>query len=331
MAKATTYTVGSTGGNREDLTDIIKMVEITKYPVTSMIPVGDKPAATYHEWQVDEIGDVDTTAVLEGTDQANFDNQAENRARLGNYVMQLREPWSVSREQEVVSTAGVPSEVARSKARVAEKMKRKIEVQVCSDDDREAGDGSTARVSRALGDWIDSSGPSDVGSAYRTPSASIDTTATGSLTEALFNDVLQSVYESGGAGSLSLGAGPELTAAIANFTRITGTGSYNTYHVTQSGESHRMDLKVDLYQGPFNIVKIFPTVWNGRASNTAATAQSKARGYVLDFDLLSLNYLIKPGSEEFEDQGGGRRGMISAHYTLTCKNPKGLGKFAATS
>lgn len=331
MAKATTYTVGSAKGNREDLSDLIKMVDIEKYPVCSMIPDGGKPAATYTEWLVDELGNVDTSGVIEGSDQSTFNDQAENRARLGNYVMQLREPWSVSREQEAVSTAGVPSEVARAKAFASRKLKRKIEVQICGDDDRNAGDGSTARVSRALGDWIDSSGPSDVAAAYRTPSGSINTTATGSLTEALFNDVLQSAYEAGGTSNLVLVAGPELTNAIAGFTRITDTGSYNTYHVTQDGEKHRMDFKVDLYQGPFNMVKIMPTVYNGRASNTAATAQSKARGYVLDTDLLSIDYLFKPSSEEFEDQGGGRRGMASVHYTLVAKNPKGLGKFAATS
>jgi hypothetical protein len=245
--------------------------------------------------------------------------------------MELREPWSVSRDQEDVTTAGIPSEVARAKSFASRKLKRKIEVEICSDNDRNAGSGSVARVSRSLGDWIDSAGPSDVAADYRTPSGSIDATATASLTEALFNGVLQSVYEVGGESNLILPAGPELVAAIANFTRVTGTGSYNTYHVTQDGSSHRMDLKVELYQGPFNIIKIMPTVYNGRASNTAATDQSKARGYVLSMDLLGLHYLQKPQSEEFEDQGGGRRGMTSVRFTLGVYNPKGLGKFNATS
>lgn len=331
MAKATTYTVGSSKGNREDLSDLVKMVDIEKYPVSSMIPDKDRPAATYHEWLVDELGEVDITGVVEGTDQATFNDQAENRARLGNYVMELREPWSVSRDQEDITTAGVPSEVARAKAFASRKLKRKIEVQICSDTDRSAGSGSAARVSRAIGDWIDSSGPTDVPADYRTPSTSIDTTATGSLTEALFNGVLQSVYEEGGAASLVCVAGPELVGAIAGFTRITGAGSYNTFHVSQDAKEHRLDFKVDLYQGPFNIVKIMPTVYNGRASSTAATAQSKARGYVLSTDLLGLHYLQKPMSEEFEDQGGGKRGMTSVRYTLGVYNPKGLGKFAATS
>lgn len=331
MAKATTYTVGSSKGNREDLTDIIKIVDIEKYPVCSMISDGPKPAATFHEWQVDELGNVDISGVVEGTDQSTFNDQTENRARLGNYVMELRESWSVSRQQEAVSTAGVASEVARSKAFATRKLKRKLEVQICSDTDRAAGDGSTARASRALGDWIDSSGPSDVAAAYRTPSGSINATATGSLTEALFNDVLQSVYEVGGAASLKLVAGPELVNAIAGFTRVTGTGSFSTYHINQDASSHKMDFKVDLYQGPFNVVSVMPSVWNGRASNTAATAQSKARGYVLDTDLLEINYLFKPGSEELDDNGGGRRGFASVDFTLTCKNPKGLGKFNATS
>ena len=328
MAKANTY---DAVGNREDLTDIIKMVDIEKYPVSSIIPDGSKPLGTYHEWQTDYIGDVDTTGVIEGTDQSVFNDQSENRARLGNYVMQLREPWSVSREQEVVTTAGVPSEIARSKARAAQKMKRKLEVQVCGDDDRNAGSSSTARVSRGLGDWIDSAGPSDVDSSVRTPSGSIDATATASLTEALFNGVLQSVYEVGGNSNLIDIGGPAHINAVATFTRVQSTAKYAAYHVNQDATSHRMDFKVDIYQGPFSIIKVMPTVYNGRTSGAAATDVSKARAYVLDPELLSINYLIKPGSEEFEDQGGGRRGMNSMHYALTCKNPKGLGKFNPTS
>ena len=331
MAKATTYSVGSSGGNREDLTDIIKMVDIEKYPLCSLIPSGPKPAATYHEYNMDELGNVSTAGDVEGADVESFNDQSVNRVRAGNYVMGLTEPWSVSEEQELVSTAGVASEVARAKDFAVRKLKRKIEVQIGSDDDRNAGDGSTARVSRALGDFIDSSGPSDVNSKYRTPSASINATATGSLTEANFNAVLQSVYEAGGTNSMALIAGPNLTKAVANFTRITGTGAFSTYHLTQDMTSHQMDLKVDLYQGPFNIISIAPTVFNGRASETAATAQSKARGYIIDTELLQINYLTKPYGNELENQGGGRRGYNRARYALSALNPKGLGKFNATS
>jgi hypothetical protein len=330
MAKATTYTVGSGGGNREDLEDLIKVVDIEKYPVVSMIPDRDRPAATYHEYLMDELGDVNISGDVEGVDVESFNDQSENRARAGNYVMTLTEPWSVSEEQELVTTAGVPSEVARSKDFATRKLKRKLEVQVCSDNDRNAGSGSVARVSRALGDWIDSAGPDDVTALYRTPSASINATATASLTEALFNGVLQSVYEAGGTSSLALIGGPQLVEAIANFTRVTGTGALSL-QTNVNSEAHRLDLKVSLYQGPFNVISIAPTVYNGRASDTAATDQSKARGYVIDTDLLGLHYLEKPYSKELENQGGGRRGYVRCRHTLGCYNPKGLGKFNATS
>ena len=330
MAKATTYTVASGGGNREDLADIIKVVDIEKYPVSSIIPDGDRPTATYHEYLMDELGDVSTTGDIEGADVSTFNDQSENRARAGNYVMSLTEPWSVSEDQELVTTAGVPSEVARSKDFASRKLKRKMEVQICGDDDRNAGSGSVARVSRGLGDWIDSSGPSDVNALYRTPSGSINATATASLTEALFNGVLQSIYESGGTTSLALIGGPQLVEAIANFTRLAGSTSY-AFQVTQEAKTHRMDLKVDLYQGPFNMISVAPSVYCGRASATAATAQSKARGYVIDTDLLKINSLEKPYSKELENQGGGRRGYVRTRYTLSATNPKGLGKFNATS
>ena len=330
MAKATTYTVSSGGGNREDLADLVKVVDIEKYPLVSIIPDGDRPAATYHEWLSDELGNVSTAGDVEGADVESFNDQSANRARNGNYVATLTEPWSVSEEQELVSTAGIPSEVARAKDFATRKLKRKLEVQIGSDDDRSAGSGSAARVSRGLGDWIDSSGPTDVNSLYRTPSGSINATATASLAESNFNAVLQSVYEAGGTSNLALIAGPNLTKAIANFTRLTGTGSL-AYQVNEDAASHKMNLKVDLYQGPFNVISVAPTVYNGRASETAATNQSKARGYVIDTDLLKIHHLEKPYSEELENQGGGRRGYTRCRYTLGVSNPKGLGKFNATS
>jgi hypothetical protein len=330
MALATTYTVSSGGGNREDLQDLIKVVDIEKYPLTSIIPDKEKPAATLHEYLMDEIGNVDTTPDVEGADVESFNDQAVNRARAGNYVETLTEPWSVSEDQELVTTAGVPSEVARAKDFAMRKLKRKMEVQIGGDDDRNAGSGSVARVSRALGDFIDSSGPSDINASYRTPSGSINATATASLTEALFNAVLQSVYESGGTSSMALIGGPNLVKAIANFTRVAGTGNL-TYRVNQEATTHKMDLKVDLYQGPFNVISVAPTVYNGRASATAATNQSKARGYVIDTDLLGLHYMAGAYGRELENQGGGRRGYTRVKYTLAAYNPKGLGKFNATS
>ena len=67
------------------------------------------------------------------------------------------------------------------------------------------------------------------------------------------------------------------------------------------------------------------------ATSFPLTNQSKARGYVIDSDLVGIGYMIGLENQELPDQGAGRRGLIKTVLTLMCKNPKGLGKFAAAS
>ena len=67
------------------------------------------------------------------------------------------------------------------------------------------------------------------------------------------------------------------------------------------------------------------------ADISATTSQQKARGYVIDPELVGIGYMLGIESNELPDLGGGRRGFILAALTLMVKNPLGLGKFAASS
>jgi hypothetical protein len=48
-------------------------------------------------------------------------------------------------------------------------------------------------------------------------------------------------------------------------------------------------------------------------------------------DLLELRYTNLPQVTELPDAGGGPARLIKAVAGLVCKNPLGLGKFAATA
>ena len=329
MAKATSY---NTVGNREDLTDLLTVVEPQETPVTSMIPKGKGPSGVLHEWQTDDLDTPQFDGVLEGLDVPSFDNKADGRARLGNYIQKFWRTWSVSDIQEAVDTAGVPSEVARSKTKCLQEIKRDIETAICSDQDRQADDGVNPYKLRALGDWIDSSGPADVPAAYRTPSGSIQTTATGSLTEALFNGVFQSKYEASGSKSgTTLVAGPSLKNFITGLVRAEGATTAKAYQVHEMANTKKITYDVQMYDGPYGLVSIVTSLFNGRTSGAALANAGKARGYIIEPSLLSLNYMKQPGAQELENQGGGRRGFVDAILTLVVKNPKGLGKFAGSS
>lgn len=337
MAEATTYNIV---GIREDLTDFLTILEPEDTPKLSMFAKSPRPTSFYQEWQVDNLAPVSFPGVLEGTDVQSFANAATNRVRIGNYVQKFWRTWAVSDIVEAADVAGVSNEVANAKAKKMREIKRDIESAIGSDNEMQADNGSVPYLFRGLGMWIGGTQTVHaVPSLYTTPANSQNTTATSSLTESLFNTVFQSIYEqNGGKRAYTLYAGPALKRYISAFQRVTGaSGTTQTYQVIQGAEEHQIDLHVELYEGDFHSVTIIPDLFNGlvSAANTATafpiTNQSRARGYVIDQDLVGIGYMIGLENMELPDQGAGRRGLIKSVVTLMVKNPKGLGKFAASS
>lgn len=333
MAIATTY---NTAGDREDLTDALTILEPEDTPKISTFAKTSRPSNAYQEWQVDSLLPVSFAGVLEGQDVVGFTDQVVSRARIGNYIQNFRRTWAVSRNQEASIPAGVSNEVANSKTKAMREIKRDLEACIGSDNDRQADNGTVPYKTRCLGKWISTTPGSDVPSAFATPTASINTTATGSLAESDFNAVFQSIFtQVGGRRNYTLFAGPSLKAAISGFQRAVGsTGTTKTYQVTQDAEEHRIDLNVTLYDGDFNTVTIVPDLFNGLldgAAPSTTTNQQKARGYVIDQELVGVGYQFGMESEELPDFGGGRNGFIRTAIVLMLKNPKGLGKFSASS
>jgi hypothetical protein len=335
MAITTTYNVQ---GNREDLTDFLTILEPEDTPKLSTFAKVGGQTNKFKEWQVDNLANVDFSGVVEGQDVQAYNNESVNRAEIGNYVQKFRRPWMVSDLQEASNPAGVSSEVAESKSKAMREIKRSIESAIGSDNEMQQDNGSIPYLFRGLGKWIQATAQSinPVPAIALTPSASIDTTATASLTESAFNDVFQSIFQvNGGRRSYTLFAGPSLKRAISNFQRATSTSNTtNTYRVTQDATENRIDLNVTVYEGDFHTVTVVPDMFNGLLTGAAVTAptnQQKARGYVIDPSLVGISYMIGMQSVENPNLGGGRRGFVHSALTLMVKNPKGLGKFAGSS
>ena len=91
MATATSYNVA---GNREQILDVLTILEPEETPVVSMAK--KLPAsATFVEWQVDNLSAPAFGGVGEGEDVTSFSNKVINRVKLGNYVQKFRREWMV--------------------------------------------------------------------------------------------------------------------------------------------------------------------------------------------------------------------------------------------
>ena len=320
MAQSTSY---NTAGNREDLTDAISILEPESTPFISMMRKG-KATGTFVEVQVDRLKTSSFNGVSEGEDVGSFSNQAEDRARIGNYVQKFRQTWKVSDIQQLVDTAGVASEKANSEGKCVRQIKRDIEGAFCSAQDRQAEAGSgTPYKTRGMLKWLGVGGqPSDV----PTFAQNVANDTTGTQTEATFNNVLQELYTANGmpGGQLTLIAGPGLKQEISNFSRQLAATN-GTYVVNQDADSKKITLSVSVYEGDFGLVNIVPSTLINRTSGSE-TVDADA-GLLIDPEYVAMHTLKAESSQELEDQGGGSRGYVDVIAALSCLSPVAHGYF----
>ena len=310
--------VGSAISNREDLSNELTLLAPEETPLLSLCSKG-KATGTFSEWTADVLSAPSTAGISEGADVTAFDDKFASRARLGNYTQIFRRDFIVSNLQQAVSSVG-PANVAQAEAKSMRELKRDVEAAICSDNDRTVENGAgTPYALRGLGDWLDSAGPSDVPAAYRTPSASI---ATSAPNETTFNDIIASIYTvNGEANNLTLIAGVALRKVISSFTRSSGAAaSEAVYTVNQAASAKKVTHSVTVYESDFGIVNVI----NGNP----ACMPSTNRGYVVNPKYLGFNTLIPMGSTRLENQGGGERGFVDMVGTLVCKHPGAHGKIA---
>jgi len=320
MASTKTYSVA---GNREDLSDIVTLLEPESTPLVSMAKKGNA-TGTFFEWQCDDLSTAAFAGVLEGEDASSFDDKAANRAKLGNYVQKLRRTYAVSDLQEIVDTAGVASEYANAESKAVRELKRDLEAAVCSAQDRDADDGTDPYKTRGMLKWLGVGGqPADVPAGFQ----NVANDTTGTQTETTFNAVLQELYEANGmpGGQLTLIAGPGLKREISNFARQEGTTTALNYQVTQSAESKKISLTVNFYEGDFGNVAIVPSVFVNRTSGSA-TIDADA-GLLIDPEYVGIHMLKAESTSELENRGGGRRGFADLVAGLACYSPKAHGYF----
>jgi hypothetical protein len=313
-----TTSPGSAALNREDLHDAITQLAPSETPVLSSAEKF-KCNATYVEWGVDKLSAPVTTSVAEGADVSNFDDKFENVARLGNYVHKLRRSYRVSDLQQAVSSVG-PQDIARAELKAVKELKRDAEAALIGTQDRAAENGAgTAYTMRGLGDWLDSSGPSDVPAAYRTPADSIHTS--GTFTETILNTMVTSIYRvSGVTNSLTLVADTALRRVITDFARadtITGAVRQND----NSYLNNMIKLAVGVYQSDHGLVTIVDM-----NPDCSPDTTNKDVGYLVNPEYYAVGELISLGSTRLPNLGGGERGYVDWTGTLKVSHPGAHGK-----
>ena len=312
---------GSAVSNREDLTDILSVLEPEETPILSALDK-KRASATFTEWTVDKLEEPDKTGIPEGSDVTTFADKFKGRARLGNYVQKFRRPYRVSDLQQAVDSVG-PAKEAQAKVKCMKEIKRDIEATIASTNDRsvEDGAGSVYKL-RALGDWIDSAGPSDVPAEYRTPAGAIESDASANFNETSFNDYVTALYRvTGSTNSLLLVADTKLKRTISDFHRL-GDQTSTIRNVNYEGKSSEISLMVNIYASDHANV----TIVNGNPDCMPPTTVEGWAGYLVNLEYAGIHELIPLQMYELENQGGGPRGYCDCTLTLGVYHPGAHGK-----
>jgi len=323
---------------REMVLNTISRVDARNTPIQSIMPKGQAVTNTLVEWTADKHEDPNQDMAWEdGKDVDGFSNAVPDRGMIRTYAMKILDSAQASDFAENVSdVAGLSKgEIAEAIMKKTTRIGRAIEGFVASDMECQVGAAGVPYRGRGLGKWINNSAQAvlEVPSAFRTPTASINATAVGSLTEALVNDVLQSVWEqTGEIDNLQLVCGATLKRQFTSFaTRVSTVASAPQVRSYTTDFKGTLDSVVTQYNGDFGNVNLIPTTFNAHPGFDGTTTLSPLRGYVFPTKALNMSIKRLPRAKMLEDRGGGPRFFIDWVGAWWATNPLALGKFAATS
>lgn len=318
------------------LLDKVTLVNALRFPLMALLPKGPMVKNVLYEWPLDQYEQPTDNAVVDGTDVSQFDNASEDLAIVQNRMQWMRDSAMVSKlTQDVSDEAGVKDQRAYAIKKKLEKLWRDIEAALGSDNEAVVGTSSAGNKMRGLGTWIQNGAQTvyPVPEDYRTPSASVYSSALTSFTESSLSTVLKSIWTEVGPGERYVGiCGGDLKQRISDsFTKVSsgGTDVYSTIRTfDQKADAKKITSTIDRYEGDFINLELISSHWLGY--NFSTSAANAKRGYILDTKEVDVVWKQLPKVMPLPDNGGGPRFCVDAIVGNRCYNPKALGKIAAS-
>jgi len=339
-------------GKREDLADMIALVDARDTPFISMSRKGSKPGNMYFRWQADQNPQPVVGGTIDGTDVSTYSNYVDGyRKELANYAQIFRRTVRVSKlAQDLADVAGVRDSLSDNVAKAIVGLKRDMEVSFTSDQlgQQDTGAGGVPYLTAGAQAWIggDNIGTGlNIGSgttspSFITPANSIVSGANASaLTDTVVQGVLKSIFDQTGQyKSFDLICGTDLKRAFTSLlgttaltttavTSVTGAGATKVQTFQRDAAADAYIQSMDVFQGDFGTVRLHPTTFIGTISGSSYTPKT-AYGLVLDMNLIETRYGGNVAQvTALPDFGGGPARLIEAVAGLVVGNPLGLGKF----
>jgi hypothetical protein len=305
-APTNTFLSTAAVGNRESLHDIIKILNKDETPFMSAIGEGEAEA-TYEEWQLDALGNADSTNFqAEGDDTTAL--SITPTVRVGNRTQILKKPFTISNTQEAVKKAGRDSEINYQAALAGRRVKMDLEAFISQN--QASASGSTRKLG-GYETWITSNvsrGATGASGGFTNGNTTAPTDGTQrTVTETMLKTVIRSAWTAGGRPNLLIMGGTQKQ----NFSAFTGIA-------TQYQSPH--DKVATIVSAADRYVSDFGTF--------TAVASRFVRGreiMVVDPSLWRLLWLRKWKKEELAKTGDARKFHIVGEVTLESRNEAGNG------
>lgn len=341
-------------GRREEIANLISLVDAKDTPFTSMARKGAQPQQTFFRWQVDSLPEPKTDGTVDGTDvtSGDYENFVKTSAKqyrneIGNFIQIFRRSTRVSKltQSSVTNIAGVKDELQNNVSKAMTLLKRDMEKTMCSSNNAAAEKSVTVGgvtsiqpyKTRGLDKWLVKAADKDTDETvaivpdefclpYDAADATSSSLVTGNLadlTETTLQNVLTSIYkQTGQYKTYDCLAGPLMKRAFTNLVFTTKQAANdNTAETTRSfnrdASANTYTSSIDVFDGDFGQLRIHPSLF----------LKNFKVGYIIPFDLVEIRY----GGNIAEitalpDYGGGPARLIEAVAALCIHNPLAFGK-----
>lgn len=285
-------TYNTTAGNREDILDMIQQISPEETPIFSRLK-DSTASATLHQWVQDSLATATANAQVEGFTAAAA--TVDTRGRKQNYTHILSQTGAVTGTQEAVTKVDVDSEYAYQVSKSMKQWKLDAEnVLILSTS--AAGATGTARTMTGLIDAIQTNRVTGSGGSSQ-------------LSETIFNNLLQTIFESGTVPKVCFVNG-WLKRKISAFSTA------NTRFI--NAESGKVSNMVSIYMSDFGTIEIMLERY-----------LPKGTGIVMDDSKFRKAWLRKPFVKPLAEVGDLRQYMVVGEFTLEYLNEKAAGILSA--
>jgi hypothetical protein len=314
-----TYRIGSGGGIREDLEDVIwDLFAEDTYLLSNLDKVDAKN--TYHEHLLDSLAAPTANRQIEGDDAAFVTIAAPTR--VGNYLQISRKTFIVSGTLEEVAKAGRKKEATRQMMKQMRELKNDMEYALARNQASDAGGSGTGRSTGGMESWIatnevlatTTSNATTIGFAAGVVAAPTDGTTTAALTENALKSALQAAWEQGGRVS-------EVLVGATQKNAIDAFSGQATRQIDVSrSEQLSVVAAVNLYVSSYGTVKV--------------RLHRHVRSSVvlcIDPDYWAVSFLRRPFHTTLAQTGDGQKHMLLAEFGLVSRQEKASAKVVACS